>query len=273
MVDEENPMDRRDLLSLFRFLRALLAVSMKASMARRGAFLMQAVFMAINNLIFFVFWWILLHRVPHIRGFRLPDLALLYGVVAAGFGLGVSLAGGVRHLARFIHEGELDAWLTQPKPTLVYAVCCRSQASGIGDVCSGLALIALSGQVRLAAVPLVAVAIASSAVVFIASGIVFFSLAFWLGQVETAARQVFEAIITFSLYPEPLFGGALRLVLFTVLPAGFVGYLPARLIREPSLEAALALVAAVAGYAAFATWLFARGLRSYCSGSRFGLFG
>jgi hypothetical protein len=45
---------------------------------------------------------------------------------------------------------------------------------------------------------------------------------------------LWELLITFSLYPEPLFGGMLRLVLFTFLPAGFVGYVPARLLRSPS---------------------------------------
>jgi ABC-2 type transport system permease protein len=270
---KEALMNRRESVALLVFLRALVGTSLKASMARRGAFLLQALFMAINNLVFFTFWWILLHRVPHIRGFRLPDMALLYGVVAAGFGLGVTITGGVRHLARLIHEGELDAWLTQPKPTLVYAVCCQSQASGIGDVCSGLALIALSGAVRPASAPLVLIAVLASAVVFTASGVVFFSLAFWLGQVETAARQLFDAVVTFALYPEPLVGGAMRFLLFTVLPAGFVGYLPARLIREPSLGTALALLTGAAGYGVFACWVFGRGLRQYSSGSRFGIMG
>ena len=53
-----------------------------------------------------------------------------------------------------------------------------------------------------------------------ACGIVFFSLAFWLGRVDGLARQLWDLLVTFSLYPEPLFGGALRLALFTVLPAG-----------------------------------------------------
>jgi ABC-2 type transport system permease protein len=266
-------MSREKLTSLFPFLRALLGMSLKASMALRGAFFLQVTFMAINNLVFFVFWWILLHRVPDVGGWRLGEMAVLYGVVAAGYGLGVTVAGGVRHLARFIYEGELDAFLTQPKPTLLYAVCCRSQASGIGDVLSGLLLLGLSGAVRPATLPVVALAVVSSALVFTASGIVFFSLAFWLGRVETAARQIVEAIITFAVYPEPLFGGALRLILFTVLPAGFVGYLPAELVREPSLGAAISMAAASAGYMSFAVWVFGRGLGSYCSGSRFGVFG
>jgi ABC-2 type transport system permease protein len=259
--------------SVLRFPRALFALSFKTSLALRAAFVMQTTFMAINNLVFFVFWWILLHRVEHIRGWRLPEMALLFGVVACSYGLAVTVAGGVRQLPRFIDEGHLDTWLTQPKPVLLYALLCRSQASGIGDFCSGILLIALSGIVRASTIPVVALAIVSSACILLASGVMFFSLAFWLGRVETAARQLFESLVTFALYPEPLFGGPMRLVLFTVLPAGMVGYLPVRLVRDPSFGAGFALVCATLGYGALAIWVFGRGLRRYRSGSRFGTLG
>jgi len=122
-------------------------------------------------------------------------------------------------------------------------------------------------------VPYVAAAIAASALVFLACGIIFFSLAFWLGRVETIARQLWELLITFSMYPEPLFGGALRLALFTVLPAGFIGYLPVRLVRSPSAVELSVLVMAASGYLALAIWVFHRGQDRYASGSRFTTFG
>src|SRR5689334_23719986 len=116
------------------FAWALLATNFRAAAALRGAFVMQVVFMVVNNLTFFVFWWVLMRRVPDLRGWRLGDIQVLFGVVAAGFGLTVTLAGGVRHLGRFIDEGELDTLLTQPKPVLLYALGLRSQASGCGDL-------------------------------------------------------------------------------------------------------------------------------------------
>ena len=106
-----------------------------------------------------------------------------------------------------------------------------------------------------------------------ACGVVFFSLAFWLGSVETVATQLWELLITFSLYPEPLFGGALRLVLFTVLPAGFVGYMPIRILHAPSLTNVAMLICVAIGYVCVAVWVFDRGLRRYASGSRFTMFG
>jgi hypothetical protein len=68
---------------------------------------MQVVFMMLNNGTFLICWWAPLYQVPHLRGWQLADIQLLFGSVAAGFGLGVTLAGGVMHLSRFIDDGEV----------------------------------------------------------------------------------------------------------------------------------------------------------------------
>src|ERR1051325_9926335 len=149
-----------------RFAGALLATNLKASLMLRGAFAMQVIFMALNNLTFFVFWWVLMRRVPDIRGWRLADIELMFGIVAVAVGLAVTIAGGVRHLGRLIEEGGLDTLLVQPRSVLVYALGLRSQPSGFGDVMSGVMLIAWSGQVSWIDVPLVAIAIVATAVVF-----------------------------------------------------------------------------------------------------------
>ena len=255
------------------FTRALVATNFKATVALRGAFVIQVVFMALNNFTFFIFWWALMQHVTTLRGWQLGDIQMLFGMVAAAFGLTVTVAGGVRHLGRFIENGDLDTLLTQPKPVLVHALGLRSQPSGVGDLISGLIFVAWSGQISWSRLPVVVVVIAASAVIFVACGIVFFSLAFWLGRVETVATQLWELLVTFSLYPEPLFGGTLRLLLFTVLPAGFVGYLPVRIVRAPSLGNVTILVFVAIGYLCLAALIFDRGLRRYTSGSRFTTFG
>ena len=62
--------------------------------------------------------------------------------------------------------------------------------------------------------------------------------------------------MTFSLYPRPLFGGAISFLLYTVLPAGFVGFLPVELVRAPSLGLLLTVLGSGA-----ALWIAARARR------------
>ncbi|HTJ23410.1 MAG TPA: ABC-2 family transporter protein [Gemmatimonadaceae bacterium] len=256
-----------------RFATALVATSVRAAMAERGAFLMRVVLMAVNNAIFFTFWIVLLSRVPRIRGYALGDVAVLYGIVAVAHGLAVFVAGGIQYLARVIHDGELDALIAQPKPTLLYAVGLRSQPSGLGDIVSGLVMIALSGRASLLGIPLVIAAGIAGAAVLVSTSVLMHSAAFWLGRTESASRQMYEVTIMFSLYPDTLFTGPMRWLLFTVIPAGFVGYLPAELIRAPAAWTAVAIGAGVTAYAYAAKLVFERGLRVYSSGSRFATFG
>jgi ABC-2 type transport system permease protein len=259
--------------ALARFLRALVRTNLTATVAARGTFVTQALFMIVNNLVFFVFWWVLLRRVPDVGGWHLHDVEALFGVTAASFGLVVAVAGGVRFLGQCIDEGELDALLTQPKPTLPYALGLRSQASGFGDMASGLTFLIASGHLTPVTAPAVALAIAASASTFLGTGIIFFSLPFWLGRTETLSRQLWELLLTFSLYPEPIFGGGVRLFLFTALPAGFVSYVPVQLVEHASLATASAAIAGSMAYLALGAWIFHRGLARYASGSRFVVLG
>lgn len=254
--------------SALGFAAALFATNLKASLALRGAFWTAAVAMVLNNAIFFTMWWIFFERFEDVRGWRLADVAALYGVVAMGFGAVTVFCGGLRDLALRIFEGGLDALMTQPKGLLLHTLGSRTWASGWGDLASGVLFIALSGLVGPRALPAAAVAVALSTTVFIASGVILHSAAFWLGRVDTLVRQLWEFLVTFSLYPSSLFGGALRLLLFTVVPAGFIGHLPVELIRDFSWPVLAFATAAAAGYAALALWVFRRGLARYESGNR-----
>ncbi len=263
--------DRRSLGATGRFLLALVSINLKSSFALRGAFWLQAAFMVANNVLFFAFWWIFFDRFQEVRGWRVGDVAALFGLVATGFGLSVVFAGGIRDLSRVVVDGDLDGFLTQPKSPLLHVTASRSFASGWGDIFSGLGFLLLSGRVDLEKLPLVVLGVLCSATVFTASAIVIHSSAFWLGRIEAVARQLWDFLITFSTYPRSLFDGALKLLLFTLLPAGFIGYLPVELLRDFAWSGLAAAVGGAALYAGLAIWVFRAGLRRYESGNRFGV--
>jgi ABC-2 type transport system permease protein len=261
------------LTKTLRFALALQLTNLKSALALRASFCLSLLFMALNNATFFVFWWLLFSRVGSLRGWRVAEVELLFGISATGFGLMQVFAGGVTRLSRMIDDGALDPLLAQPKPTLLYALCSRCEASGFGDVLSGLAFLAHSGYLTVHSAPRVLLCLVASALTFTSTGIVLHSLAFWLRRTHVLARWLMDLTITFSLYPEPLFTGLLKLLLFTLLPAGFVSFLPAEVIREGSLPAELLLLLGAALYWRLAERVFELGLRRYSSGSRFGVFG
>lgn len=108
---------------------------------------------------------------------------------------------------------------------------------------------------------------------FTGASLAFYSLAFWLRHTEALSRQALEFTILFSLYPESLFVGAERILLFSVLPAGFISYVPVHLLRDGKLGELPLLLAAALGFVCLGVWVFERGLRRYASGSRFSVWG
>lgn len=251
------------------FVLALCARQLSASFALRAAFFTAAVVMLINDAMFFTTWWIIMRRFGSVSGWHLDDVMCLFGVSASGFGVCVVAFGGVYDLARKVQEGELDTFLTQPKSVLFQALACRTQPSGWGDIVAGIGLFALSGVVSWSRLPWVVLAVLCSAVNFLSTGVVMHSLAFWVGRIHSLARSLWDFTVTFSLYPPSLFGGALRVVLFTLVPAGLVAYLPVEMVRTPSLLTVVAALGGTVLHATFALWLFQRGTRRYASGNRF----
>ena len=256
-----------------RFGVALVGTSLRSSVALRGAFWLQVAFMILNDVAFFARWWILFSRFEEIGGWRLGDMMTVYGIVAPGYGLAVVFAAGSRRLARAIVDGELDSRLTQPKPVLLHAVASSSTASGWGDVIAGAGMLWLSGRYGLGDLPLIVFAIGISALSFVAVAVIFQSLAFWMGDVEQLARHLWEFTLNFALYPQPLFVGTFSFILYTVIPAAFVGFLPVEMVRQPGLGVCLAAVGGAALWSALAVGVFSLGLRRYESGSRFGAVG
>lgn len=74
-------------------------------------------------------------------------------------------------------------------------------------------------------------------------------------------------MIMTAVYPQHVYGFAVRVALFTVLPVGFIALLPVEAVREADPMRALIVFAAAALYAGLAVVVFDRGLRRYRSGS------
>ena len=249
------------------FLIALWKANLLAAMEYRVAFLSQIVGMMLNNAIYFVFWLIFFDRFQEVKGWNLAGMLLLFGIVATGFGLAVYLFGNVMNLAEVIASGRLDYYLSLPRPVLLHLLASGSKPSGLGDVAYGLLSFAIAGQFAPVAVARFLVGVLASMAVFLSFLIIVQSLAFWVGNTSLLTVQAANAILTFSLYPITLFDGSAKFILFTILPAAFIGAVPVEFVRAFDWTTLLQLLAATFVFLSLAVFVFHRGLRRYESGS------
>jgi ABC-2 type transport system permease protein len=226
-----------------------------------------ALHMCANNHIFFLVWLIFFRRFSNLRGWTLEDVALLYGVAAWSIGLSVVLANGVREIGHAIVDGGLDVHLGRPRHPLPSLIMSESRPAGLGDMASALILWTLyAGRGPEDILFIVVIATTASAIV-VATMAIANALAFWLPEAAHVTEDLFNMFIMASVYPQHVFGPYLRLLLFTLFPAAFIGWVPVEAIREASPEKVLWLLGAVLLYGGLAFLVFERGLRRYASGA------
>jgi len=242
-------------------------------MSRREAFFVESALMLANNLIFFVMWRIFFLQFPDVAGWNFQDMLTLTAVGMGGYGLSQIWGGGTKNLSRMILNGDLDPLMTQPKNLLLHVVGSKVLSKGWGHLMAGFILIPLGGIASVYTLPLILLSMVSGGLVFTAVHVMVHSLAFWMGPMEGLAKKYCDALFLFALYPTNIYSGLLQLVMFTLIPAGVITYLPVELVRHFSWALFLALAGSTIAFVAAACWVFYAGLKRYASGHAFGMRG
>ena len=248
----------------------LILTSIRASMSVRGAFLFETILMVGNNLIFFSIWWIFFRQFNDIAGWQIREMTIMMAVGTGAYGLMQLCFGGVRQLSRTIMQGDLDPFMTQPKNLLIHLIGSRSLAKGWGHLLTTFVLLMMEGLFDPQTITLVTIGVICGAIVFTSMSIIAHSLTFWLGPLESLAQKYSDSLFVFALYPTHIYSGLLNLAMFTLIPAGIIGYLPVELVREFSWVRLIVLILSSLTFWAIAFEVFNLGLRRYESGNQFG---
>jgi len=246
---------------------AYVKLNFKAQLAYKGAFISQALSMAVNDVFWIVFWMLFFTRFPVLHGWHKEDILMIWAVSAAGFGLAATVFGNTFQLARVVTRGELDAWLLYPRALLPHLALGRTIPSAFGDAVFGYVLYIGFVRPDLTHLLLFLFFTLTTATLFFGFFTLAGSLSFYVGNAEMLAEQWVFSVITFSTYPEPLFQGTVRILLFTLIPAGFVSYLPVAALHSLSWQQIAASVAGSLTILAIGVLAFYTGLRRYESGN------
>jgi ABC-2 type transport system permease protein len=234
--------------------------------AKPRALAVQMLIMAINDLVWVIFWVLFFDRVGTLGGWDRDSIILLQAVLTTAGGLSLGMLANARRIGTMAVSGDLDAVLALPVSPLRFVLLRRIEPVNLGDLAFGLGLFFVACDPtpqRTLVFLLVSIASAILPTGFL---VLAGALAFFSGRSESGELG-FHSMLLLGAYPVDLFAGAIRIVLFTVIPAAFISAVPAQLVEDFELGRALALagVATLLAVAAGAT--FTAGLRRYTSGS------
>lgn len=251
----------------FSLLVMNLRLNIASAMEYRFSFWSQVLFMMLNNLFLLFFWWVFFSNFQAVQGWEFSDILLLYALVSGSFGLACMLAGNSLHLGDTIVNGELDYYLLLPVDPLFNTVTSRMQVSAVGDLTFAMILAPLALGWNPIGLLLFLLMLVCGGLVLTAFWIIIGALSFFWGNNQGFASVAREAVIMFATYPDYIFSGLVKAILFTIIPAAFVTHVPLSLLRDFTWPK-LALVLGVAvGLSLIARGVFALGIRKYESGN------
>lgn len=246
---------------------AYLRLNFNAQLEYRGAFITQVAAMFINDSFWVLFWVLFFNRFHVLRGWGVNDVITIWAITAAGFGLAHGIFGNALFLPSLIARGQLDVWMLYPRSMLSHLILGKMHATAWGDALFGFVVYLAFVKPDLAHLAMFTLLTLGATVLFVGFSILSGSLGFYLGNSESVSEHWRFALITFATYPATLFEGWVKLILFTLIPAGFINYLPIEALHRLSLGyAGLALLGSLSVLAS-GVFVFYHGLRRYESGN------
>lgn len=252
--------------SMFYF--HLLKTSIRASIIKRGAFILEMIIMAANNLIFLSLWWIFFQHYQSINGWTMDDMIALMAICLGAYGITQICFGGIKQLSKMIVKGEIDPYLTQPKNVLLHIAGSKSLSKGWGYLLTTQVLLFYCQSNAIAYILL---GIVTGSLVIGSMNVIAHSMAFWLGEIQSLSKKYCDSLFLFTLYPTNIYSGLLQLVMFTLIPAGVIGYLPVDLIHNFAWAKVAILFGSSLLFVVLAVRIFYAGLHRYESGNSMGV--
>ncbi|MFC0334594.1 ABC transporter permease [Paenibacillus sepulcri] len=260
-------------LSNVRFLLTCWKVNFASAMEYRISFFLMAGMMFVNNFMWLFFWSLFFNRFPVVNGWDLNDVMMLWAVGAGGFGWASMLFGNFHRIASIVAAGQLDVYLSQPKPVLLHVIASRMSLTAIGDFAFGIVVYLLVGDHTIIGALLFTVAMLISGVLFMAVMIIAGCCSFFMGNSEGISQQVFNGFLALTTYPSDIFRGLAKMLLFSLVPAGFISYLPIGMLKHFDPLFAFSAIAITVLLFAAAVVFFQIGLRRYTSGNAIAMRG
>ena len=102
------------------------------------------------------------------------------------------------------------------------------------------------------------------AVGFLGLCILVHSLSFFFGDLSKTARTyTITLLITFTIYPESMFKGFLKVIMYTLIPAMYIAHIPIAIVKNFSLKLLIIEILAITVIMALALFTYQKGLRKY----------
>lgn len=234
-------------------------------MLNKTTFLMNIIFMILNNACFIV-QWIVIYGIKgnDVGGYTFNQILLLWGIAAGTFGFSHFFFNRAYSLSDIITNGKLDAYLIQPKNVLLSAITSSVETSALGDLLYGFIMLFVSG-ISISKFVLFVLFTICGGIVLTDIAVIVASLSFWINKADFIADSVNSLMTNFATYPDGIFKGISRFLLFFIIPVGITSYIPVWVMTKFDIKLTVVVILVTIFLTLLTFLIFNKGLKRYTS--------
>lgn len=233
-------------------------------MLNKVTFVTNILFMILNNASFIIQWIVLYSLKDNVGGYTFKQVLLLWGIAAGTYGVSRFFFKKAFSLSDVINNGKLDSYLVQPKNVLLSAITTDVEPSAIGDILYAYIMLFIYGC-TVSKFLLFTLFIVTGGFILAAVAVILGSLSFWFNKTDIVANVGNSLVINFATYPDGIFKGIVKVLLFTIIPVGIVNYIPIQILTKFNVELTIFVLLFTMFIVGVAFFVFFKGLKRYSS--------
>jgi ABC-2 type transport system permease protein len=261
----------KSLRSYLVVLAAYMRVNWRSALEYRTNFLFDLMLSLLEVGMFLFYWFLFLEisdGVPGVSFEQLAALVVFNHIIYAG--ADTLMGDNVWYARDMIVKGSLDTFLVQPKSAVFQLFFSGAQPLRAIQLVVGTVLYFVFVPLTPAHVGTFLFGLVVGVAIFTSWVIAIHSITFRLGN-SSVVYKLLSTILHFAKKPVQIFSLAIRLVLYTLIPAAYLGAVQAEQAFSFNIPVAIGLVALSILSPIGAALLFKRGLRRYESGNLIGV--
>jgi len=252
-------------------LRAYMRVNLRSAMEYRANFVFETLLSFVEVGMYLFYWKIFFSISDGIPGIGYEQLAALVAfnhVIYAG--ADTLMGNHVWDTGHIIVTGQLDVFMVQPKSAIYQIFFSGAQPMRAVQIVIGTFLFFIFVPPTFASVVLYLFGFIVGTAIFTSWVMAIHALTFRLGN-SVVVYKLLSVILHFAKKPASIFSAAIRFILYTIIPAAYMGTVQAGLVfrADPLPLAGIAALAVASPF--IAVMLFRRGMRRYESGNLIGV--
>ena len=238
--------------------------SLMREMLNKVTFFSNIIFMILNNASFIIQWIVLFSLKDSFGGYQLKEVILLWGLAASTYGVSRFFFSSAFKLSDTITNGKLDAFLVLPKNVLLSVITSDITVSALGDMLYGYIMLIIYG-ITIKNFFVFTILSICGGLILTSISVIFSSLSFYITKADLISDTANSLMVNFATYPDSIFKGITKVILYTVVPVGISTYLPVHTIIDFNIYSFLIVIVLAIVFVTIAYMVFNRGLKKYSS--------